>query len=115
MIIVHVAAQMWCLARLLPLMIGEKLECDSAPWGNFISLLEITDYLLAPNTCDDIIAYLKVLINDHHQVFKSLYPYCRITPKMHYLIHYPECMKRYASLATYVCCCNTYINVCYYI
>lgn len=76
-------------------MIGEKVESTSAPWGNFLCLLKITDFLLAPITCDDIIAYLKMLIIDHHQAFKSLYPHCHITPKMHYLIHYPECMKRY--------------------
>ena len=89
---------MWCLARLLPLIIGEKIDFNNAPWENFLLLLKITDHLLAPVTCDDIISYLKILISDHHQAFKSLYPHCHITPKMHYLIHYPECMKRYVHM-----------------
>lgn len=94
----HIATQMWCLARLLPLMVGEKIVEDDPSWANFLLLLTIADYVLAPVTSQDMVAYLRVLIGDHHQAFKDIYPHCRITPKMHYLIHYPECMERYASV-----------------
>ena len=87
---------MWCLARLLPLMIGEIIYDDDPYWNNFVLLLTIVDYVLAPVVSKDCIAYLRVLIDDHHQSFKALYPNCRFTPKMHYLVHYPDYMNRYA-------------------
>ena len=34
--------------------------------------------------------YLKVLIEEHHTQFASLYTPQQITPKFHYLIHYPD-------------------------
>ena len=85
----YTASQMWCLARLLPLMIGERIDDDDLYWNNFV-LLTIVDYVLAPVVSKDCIAYLRVLIDDHHQSFKALYPNYRLTPKMHYLVHYPD-------------------------
>lgn len=85
---------MWCLGRLLPLMIGDKVPEDNDHWLNFVRLRDIMDYLLAPVLTPDCIGYLKVQVQDHHETFKSLYPDCSITPKMHYLIHYPECIEK---------------------
>lgn len=85
---------MWCLARLLPLMIGEKVNEGNAHWVNFLLLLSIVDYVFAPIISNDSVAYVRTLIEDHHQAFKELYPHCRITPKMHYMVHYPECIER---------------------
>lgn len=88
----YTATQMWCLARLLPLMIGDKIEADDRHWDNYLLLLSIADYCLAPVISKDWAAYVRTIINDHHYQFKQLYPTCRLTPKMHYLIHYPEMM-----------------------
>ena len=48
------------------------------------------DYLLAPVISPDEIAFLRLLIEQNHLDFKVLYPNCSITPKLHYMIHYPE-------------------------
>ena len=61
-------------------------------------LLEILDYVFAPTLTSEAIAYLKVLINDHHHKFKVLYPNSPITPKMHYIVHYPGLMFRLALI-----------------
>ena len=86
---------MWCLARLLPLMIGSEIAADDEHWNNYLLLLEILDYIFAPVLTNEAVAHLKVLINDHHQGFKNLYPTSPIIPKMHYMIHYPELILRY--------------------
>ena len=91
------ATQMWCLARLLPLMIGEEVEEGDQYWGNFLLLLSILDYCMAPIVSKDWAAYLRMIIQDHHQTFKQLYPSCPIIPKMHYIVHYPEIMCRYKA------------------
>ena len=75
-------------------MIGENIPEDNEYWNNYLLLLEILDYVFAPTISPDCIAHLKVLINDHHQTFKQLYPDCSITPKMHYMVHYPEFIEK---------------------
>ena len=91
---VYVAAEMWCLARLLPLMIGEHVPEDNERWELFKTFLMILDYVFAPNTDEDIIEYLRQLIEDHHTKFRELYPDCSITPKQHYMVHIPDWMKK---------------------
>lgn len=86
------ATQMWCFGRLLPLMIGEKIEENNPHWDNFLLLLSIVDYCLAPVISKHWTAYLRMIISDHHEEFKKLYPSFRLTPKMHYMVHYPEMM-----------------------
>ena len=81
---------MWCLARLLPLLIADKIPECCLEWQNFLLLLTIMDYIFSPVLCLDDVAYLRTCIYNHHHCFKSLYPSCHITPKMHYMIHYPE-------------------------
>lgn len=90
-----VATQMWCLGRLLPLMIGAKISEGDQRWCNFLRLLRIMDYLFAPVLSKDCVAHLKELIEEHHKEFKELYPSCTIIPKMHYMVHYPEFIERY--------------------
>lgn len=90
----YLAAQMWCLSRLLPLMIGKDVGADDQHWDNFLLLLKIMDYIFAPIVSQEVASYLRVLIDDHHREFVRLYPSCPVTPKLHYMIHYPEWMSR---------------------
>ena len=53
-----IASQMWCLARLLPLMTGDSVPEHDAHWENFNLMLSITDYAFAPVTSEEIIPYL---------------------------------------------------------
>ena len=85
---------MWCLARLLPIIIGHRVPEDDNHWENFVLLLSITDMVFAPVLSTDCAAYLRELICEHHENFKTLYPTCSVIPKMHYMIHYPECLER---------------------
>lgn len=86
---------MWCLCRLLPLMIGDKIPESDPRWKNLLQLLEIMDILFAPCLSDDHVAYLHLLIKEHHQAFTDLYPSCNITPKLHYMVHHPHWISRY--------------------
>ena len=46
--IMYIATEMLCLARLLPIMIGDHIPKDNPYWLHFLALLEIVDYLFAP-------------------------------------------------------------------
>ena len=81
---------MWCLARLLPFMIGNIVPKDDPHWHNFLLLLTIIDYVFAPVVSPDTIAFLHNAIEEHNITFKQLYPTSSIIPKLHYIIHISE-------------------------
>ena len=60
---------MWCLSRLLPLMIGEYVPEDDDQWELFTKFLMILKYALAPSINEEIIEYLCKLREDHHSRF----------------------------------------------
>ena len=71
-------------------MIAVDVPEDDPFWQNYLMMLEITDYLFAPEITSDEVAYLEVLIEEHHTTFTELYPTTSVIPKMHYLIHAPR-------------------------
>ena len=42
--------------------------------------------------------YLSIIIEEHHSLFKKLYPDKSITPKMHYMIHYASQIRKFGPL-----------------
>ncbi len=91
----NAASQMWCLGRLLPLMIGDLIdeEEESMHWENFTTLLTILDFVLSPYTTVADANLVASLTQDFLAEFKELYPDRPLTPKMHYMIHLPSWMK----------------------
>lgn len=83
----YLASQMWNLALLLPLMIGDKIPEDNLKWECFLMLLEITKMCTAKVTSTEASDYVKALVEDHHPLFKQCYPTVSFTPKMHYMVH----------------------------
>ena len=63
---------------------------DDEHWLNFLALLQIMNFLLCPLITTDEVAYLQLLIDQHHQAFCNLYPGNTRTPKMHYIVHMPR-------------------------
>ena len=90
---------MWCLARLLPIIIGEEVPVDDEHWQNFLDLLVIVDYVFAPVISLDSAAFLHDAICSHHEQFCRLYPGRSITPKLHYMIHIPEWILKWVMNA----------------
>ena len=88
-IIMYVAAQMGLLGKVIALILAKYVPINDEHWQNYILLLLIIDYILAPKITEDEVAYLQTMITDHHKKFIELYPNCTVTPKMHYMIHVP--------------------------
>ena len=82
-------------------MIGEKVDEEDPYWENFLLHLGINEYIFAPTVSDGMSAHLHDLIVDHHRTFKELYM-CSVIPKMHYMVHYPEWMRRQVPSRHYV-------------
>lgn len=56
----------------------------------FLDMMQKVDIVFAPVTSKGLAAYLKVIISDFLEDFKSLLPEYSIIPKMHFMIHYPR-------------------------
>ena len=90
---------MWLLGRLLPCMIGSLIPSDDMCWHNYFKMLEIADLLFAPEITMDEVAYLNVLIAEHHTMFVQVYPNAVIIPKHHFMIHMPRLIFKYVFLS----------------
>ena len=86
---------MWCLAKFLPLIVGEMVPVDDENWQHFLLLLEIIDIVFAPTVTIDDLCVLEGLIEEYLWYFTKLYPGKSVIPKMHYMVHYPSHMNRY--------------------
>ena len=84
------ASQMILLVRILPFLVADKVDEDNQYWQCFLLLRKIVDIVLCPISSESISTSLKLYITDHHKRFVSLYGTSYYTPKMHFIIHYPE-------------------------
>lgn len=87
------AAQMWCLIRNFPLMIGDCVEEGNKYWELLLLLLDCMDLIFAPVISNEDTLFLKRLIQDHHALFLELYPERNLRPKHHFMLHYPRAIR----------------------
>ncbi|XP_041935316.1 uncharacterized protein LOC121697735 [Alosa sapidissima] len=92
------AIQSWCVLRNTPLIFGDVVEMGNSHWNLVLLLLQIVNIVFSPFLTDGMICYLKHLICDHHNLFKTLYPDKKLIPKHHLMIHYPRCIKKIGPL-----------------
>ena len=92
------ASQMWLLAVIFPLLVGDLIPRDDCNWNCFLKLLKICEICTAPVLSADNAAYLEILIEEHHQQFIDLYPDESIIPKMHFMVHFPQQILNYGPL-----------------
>ena len=107
-ICIYLAAQMALLARLFPFMVAHNIPEDDRFWMNFLVLLSIVDLLMAPQITHDKVAYLQLLVQQHHEEFVALYPEEVVTPKMHYMVHMPGLILKLV-FSNIHCICSTCI------
>ncbi|KAL1255350.1 hypothetical protein QQF64_013411 [Cirrhinus molitorella] len=92
---------MWCLLRLLPLMIGDLVPQENKFWELLLLLLNCMEYIFSPALTQDGLLFLKHLINEHHSLFLELFPERHLKPKHHFILHYPHAIRRLGPLVHY--------------
>ena len=84
------ASQSLLLVRIFPLLLGDRVPDDDEFWQVYLILCTIVDILMCPWSSSDMCGYLAVLIQEHHASFIKVYTEEKITPKFHFLHHYPR-------------------------
>lgn len=92
------AAEMMTLIHILPIIVGDKIPSDDLNYQCFLVLLQIFKICIAPAVTDRTIPYLRVLIEEHHTLFRQVYPNQSFIPKLHYMVHYPMQILRHGPL-----------------
>jgi len=87
------AGRMWCLLRLLPLMIGSLIPHGDEHWSFLLELKDIVDMVFSYKLSDCHILSLTIKIQDHLAAFKDLFPARNLLPKHHFMLHYPRLMS----------------------
>lgn len=96
------ASERWCLFLLLPFIIGHHIPEGSMHWELYVLCREIIDIILAPSIKKSVLHYLYIIIGHFLSLFHSLFP-GKVTPKLHYLIHYPRLIKQFGPLRLFCC------------
>ena len=97
------AGRIWCLLRLLPLMIGHKVPRGNFYWDLIMQVKDISEIVFAPQIAKSHVAILHMHIQDNLHLFKELFPESRIKPKQHFMIHYPKHLLQYGPLKSCWC------------
>lgn len=120
------AVEKWTLFRTLPFLIGSRIEKGNKFWQLYLLVREIGEIILAPTISTDWISNLHELITYFLTDFINLFPGV-FTPKLHFLLHYPQLILDYGSLRSHWCMrfearhqyfktvariTNNYINIC---
>ena len=92
------ASQMWLLARIFPLLVGDLIPRDDRYWDCFLKLLKICEVCIAPVISEDSAAYVELLIEEHHTEFRKIYPSTSIIPKMHFMVHFSRQIINFGPL-----------------
>ena len=101
MAFVSKASQMWTFASLLPLIIGDLVPEDEPHWECYLLLLQIVKHCTSRVTSAASSAIVAALVDQHHQCFKACYPGIMLTPKMHYMVHFPRQLLRLAIVSSF--------------
>ncbi|XP_071810939.1 uncharacterized protein [Apostichopus japonicus] len=93
------AVENWCLVRLLPVLIGDKIsDPNDAVWLFFLQLHDMVELLCAPSIDEAQIANLSFLIEEYLESRHRLFPERRMRPKHHFLNHYPMLILQFGPL-----------------
>lgn len=89
------ASQKGCLFRLLPQIFGDVVPEGNRHWEVYLAYRHVVDIILAVKIPKDCIPYLQVKVEEFLELYTTQYPNAVVTPKLHYLIHYPKYLLKY--------------------
>jgi hypothetical protein len=95
------AAKMTCLVRYLPFIIGKRVPLNDIHWKLFTILSKILDYVNSTHLNLNNTYALEILVREHHEMFKTLFPDVPLKKKHHNLVHYANSIRQLGNLVDY--------------
>lgn len=92
------ASQMMTLNREFAILIGDKIPEGEPHWLLFLILIRICSIAVAPHCSPDLIAYLRVIVEEYLRLFCDIYPLRTLLPKQHYMVHYASQIEKFGPL-----------------
>ncbi|XP_065672066.1 uncharacterized protein LOC105845782 isoform X1 [Hydra vulgaris] len=102
--IVGSASEKFILFYFLTYLIGDRVPINNKHWKLYLLLRDIVDYLMCYKISRTIFSYLQLLVESFVQTFVEIFP-GKLTPKLHFLLHYPRLIKDYGPLRYLWCMC----------
>lgn len=96
------AAERLHLFRLFPFNFGTKVPIDNTFWKLLLIGIDTCAFILSTVFKQDRVIDLEELIEEHNQLYVSLTGK-KITPKMHYLLHYARLSMAFGPLKNVWC------------
>ena len=81
---------MWNLVRLIPLLVGSKVDKGDQTWGLLICFIQLTEKLCALSFNHNQLIVLTSQVEDFFVKYLELFSDTNIKPKSHFPKHYPE-------------------------
>ena len=97
----------WVFVRLLPLILLDlftKTELDNAlkrKWSILTTFIRLVQIIMADCVRECDIQKLQSLIKTWQTIFCREFPEQRLTPKFHYMVHYPSQIRQHGPLKRY--------------
>jgi len=91
------ASQIWIFLRILPFVIGDLVAEDNEVWEVYLLLRHICDIVFAPAVHETWLPVLDQAISDHNRLLVNLCG-AHLTPKCHFLVHYPRMIASFGPL-----------------
>ena len=95
------AAKCCCLFRMLPFLIGDKIPDEYSFWNLYLILSKIVDIIYTQGISGGQTDELNWLVQEHHFMYKQLYPNSTLKKKHHNMVHYGTAIRRLGCLVDY--------------
>ena len=92
------AAECWTLGRLLPLMIGSLVPSDLDEWKVFVEMMNLVELICCPAPDERVLSEMQCCIQRWLVRLVKVFNLKKITPKLHYLMHYASEARRHGAL-----------------
>lgn len=83
---------------MLPLIVGSLIPEGDSAWQVLLTLKDIVELVVAPVHTIETVAYLDFKISAHRDRLLAVFPEESLTPKHHFLEHYPALIQEYGPL-----------------
>lgn len=88
------ASEMICFCRYICIICGDLIPVGNEVWSLYLLLKQIISIITSTNMNSPKIIELTKLIQDHHELYLRLFPDSNLTPKFHFMLHWPNIIEK---------------------